>query len=416
VATPAFSRALVLSAVLLVGGLFFHRGELVALAAPLVVSTLVLLRERRVPAIRIELALSEQEVGEGETVEAIISVSSDVSLDLVNIELESELHRVEGIAAWTMSVGAGERTSLSVRLHAGSWGRRFVGPAFATSRSAGLLRAHMTVQSNRLRVTTLPTASSPIAGELAARAIGFAGAHRSRLLSLGIDVAGIRHFRSGDPLRRINWHASARAPELQVTSSFGERSASVLVAIDASCDARSPTRSSLDLAVRAAAAIGAHFLDLGDSVGFAEMKRALRILRPAAGRRQLAESRRWLSAVRAAPTNESPDLSVLPVRAGQLVVALSPMVDDRSIESLLAIRRRGCALVVVDVLPSDALPQSDDEVSSAALRLWHLERSMLIARLVELGIPVVQHSDGSELALALGDLSRVGAGAHLVTR
>jgi uncharacterized protein (DUF58 family) len=107
---------------------------------------------------------------------------------------------------------------------------------------------------------------------------------------------------------------------------------------------------------------------------------------------------------------------MLPVRAGQLVIALSPMVDDASIESLLRIRRRGCALVVVDVLPPDALPDTEDEVATAALRLWLLERSMLVARLVELGIPVAREYEEGGLGASLDALARVGSGPHLVTR
>ena len=103
-------------------------------------------------------------------------------------------------------------------------------------------------------------------------------------------------------------------------------------------------------------------------------------------------------------------------RQRELVIALSPIVDTGSLESLLAIRRRGCALVVVDVLPPDAIVETDDEVGYNALRLWRLERSMLIARLAELGVPVVQQAEPSSLAVALADVVRIAAGPHLIVR
>jgi uncharacterized protein (DUF58 family) len=401
---------------LLVAGLLVHRGALVALSAPLILATILFRRGRRSPTLRVDLKIDDQEVGEETVVVATITVSSDVSLELVNIELESDLVPVDGTSAWTISVLGGEATSLSIALRSGPWGRRFVGPAFATPRWNGLMSASETVESSRLPVTILATTAMPVAGELAAHAIGFAGEHRSRLLSLGTDVAGVRPFRAGDPIRRVNWHASARSPELQVTSTFGERSATVWVAIDASCDVVSPSQSSLDVSVRAAAAIAAHFLELGDSVGLAEAKHTVRLLRPASGRRHLSDARRWLSGVRVFPGGAPTNLMALPVRAGQLVIALSPIVDTGSLESLLAIRRRGCALVVVDVLPPDAIVETDDEVGYNALRLWRLERSMLIARLAELGVPVVQQAEPSSLAVALADVVRIAAGPHLIVR
>jgi hypothetical protein len=72
---------------------------------------------------------------------------------------------------------------------------------------------------------------------------------------------------------------------------------------------------------------------------------------------------------------------LLPARA--LVIALSPLLDDRGIGALLDLRARGYDLVVLEIAPAT-------EGETPAARLWRLHRDALRARFEALGIPVAR--------------------------
>ena len=87
----------------------------------------------------------------------------------------------------------------------------------------------------------------------------------------GSEPAEVRAFRPGDRLRRINWAVSSRTGALHVTSTWADRDTQVLLLLDTEYDIGESegidgAASSLDTAVRAAAAIAEHSLRAGDRV------------------------------------------------------------------------------------------------------------------------------------------------------
>jgi uncharacterized protein (DUF58 family) len=86
---------------------------------------------------------------------------------------------------------------------------------------------------------------------------------------------------------------------------------------------------------------------------------------------------------------------LLPARA--MVIALSPLLDERGIRALLDLRARGYDLVVLEISPVGDAPPDD-----LAVRLWRLQRDALRARFEALGIAVArwepQHA-GVDLAI-----------------
>ena len=62
---------------------------------------------------------------------------------------------------------------------------------------------------------------------------GLVGLHRSARPGEGNEFAGIRPFRTGDRLRRINWTRSARSNELQVNSTWADLDTHIALVVDA---------------------------------------------------------------------------------------------------------------------------------------------------------------------------------------
>jgi uncharacterized protein (DUF58 family) len=93
---------------------------------------------------------------------------------------------------------------------------------------------------------------------------------------------------------------------------------------------------------------------------------------------------------------------VLPPQA--LVIALTPLLDQRTIGALLDLRARGFDLAVVDVSP---VPYVAGELGSGddlAWRLWTMWRQALHHRYERVGVPVVEWSPDQSLLGAIEEV------------
>src|SRR5207248_9074305 len=82
------------------------------------------------------------------------------------------------------------------------------------------------------------------------------------------------------------WRASLRRQQLYVTQYQEERNADVVLLLDTLCEIGARPYSTLDLSVRAAAALANAYLARKDRVGFVEFGGYLRWINPATGQRQ----------------------------------------------------------------------------------------------------------------------------------
>jgi uncharacterized protein (DUF58 family) len=88
-----------------------------------------------------------------------------------------------------------------------------------------------------------------------------------------------------------------------------------------------------------------------------------------------------------------------------LVLALTPLLDNRSESALLDLRGRGFDLVVVEISPLSLLPRAEGELGGLADRLWRLRREAMRGRFERAGIPVAVWDDDTSLAAALEEVS-----------
>jgi uncharacterized protein (DUF58 family) len=232
----------------------------------------------------------------------------------------------------------------------------------------------------------------------------FAGNEVSRLRGEGIEFAEVRPFVPGDRVRRINWRVSARRGDLHVNEMRPERNADVVVFVDTFSDVRedatTPAGTTLDLAVRAAAALVSAYLRRRDRVGLIGFGGTLRWLRPEMGERQLYRVADALLDTEAHFSHAWKGLEVIPRQTlppKSLVVALTPLLDGRSVTALLELRGRGHDLSVIAVSPLPFVRPGRRETEQLAYRLWEMEREALLARFLALGVPVVEWRRGEPL-------------------
>jgi hypothetical protein len=95
-----------------------------------------------------------------------------------------------------------------------------------------------------------------------------------------------------------------------------------------------------------------------------------------------------------------------------LVVALTPLLDERGVAVLLDLRARGFDLAVVDVSPLPFVRPGADASDALAHRLWVLQREALRGRYLRNGVAVAEWRSGVPFEVALEEVRAFRRGAR----
>lgn len=397
--TASLVRASLTAALLAVPALLGGRPDLLVLATPLLVQAVAafLRCPRSTPSVRSRLGAGTLREGDGTTLEVSLEAASDVEHVVVGVASRRWLavQPASGsVSRWSTSTEA----ALSVLLPVASlrWGRRPFGDGLVGAASGWAGYEWGPVRLDAHPLTTLPVPGRFDSAAAFPHPIGLVGSHPSRRRGDGYEFEGIRAFRPGDRLRRVQWPVSLRTGELHVTSTHAEEDAGILLVVDAGVEVGasgglSGAASSLDVAVRAAGAVAEHHLSRGDRVGL----RVLASVRhdPVAMSAGQTHLRRVLGALARVVPGEDRDLDPQHARfrvpAGTVVVVFSSMLSQASVATTTKLASRGLDVVVVDCLPADPDLGGRQPQFALAWRMRLLERRALLARAERAGIPVV---------------------------
>lgn len=395
--TPALRRALLVVVLALGLGLILGRVDLLLAAMPLALGLIASLtrRPRTLPQLSLP-GLPETPQPEGGRIDAELAVVNADDVELVAVVRPQ-------VAQWIRLTRGGVRQAVHVPARGSAtapltaqllrWGRHRFGPVEVRIQACdGLLRSKQLSQPKR-ELVVYPAAVPFDSRQSLPRAAGLAGVHHTRRPGDGGELAEVRRFQPGDRLRSIDWRVSLRQRELHVNATYSERDADVLILLDVLSEAGRPDQvSSLDVTVRAAAAIAEHYTSQGDRVAMAEYGNRNRRLRAGGGRRQYALIQEWLTGVKAASgerrTNAERQLASNRLPGSAAIIMLTPLLDPRSTSGLARLAQTGRPLVAVDTLPPGVAPPMTRQWLPLAFRLWRLERDNTLTRLRSLGIPV----------------------------
>ena len=248
----------------------------------------------------------------------------------------------------------------------------------------------------RLRSLVAPARTQPAVGP-----------RRSGARGDGLELADVRPWIPGDHPRRMHWRATARRGEPFVAERHPERAADVLIFVDTFADtsAHPPSRDgALTLAVRAGAGLAEAHLRVRDRVGVVTFGGVLHWLAPGSGVTHalriadaLASSEVFMSYVAHDVTMVPP--AILPSRA--LVLAITPLLDERGARGLLDLCARGHDVAVIEIDAPALLGGSADAVT----RLWTLRRAAMRARLAEMGATTATWDGGRPLESVLEEVT-----------
>jgi uncharacterized protein (DUF58 family) len=397
----------VLAAAGLVAGLALGRVEPVALAAPFLLAVIAGLAAQE-PEVSVQVSLDRDRVIEGDEVTATVELSSVRGVDRFELlmPLPPELSAGGG-PTQAVRLRADEPRTVELRLECERWGVFPVGTVLFRARDALGLRSWEGTagEARPLRVfpreETLRALVPPLETQV------FAGNQVSRARGEGIEFADLREWQPGDRLRRVNWRATALRRSLWVNEQNPERNTDVVLFLDTFAEVRAEGRSTNDRAVRAAATLAHGYLQRKDRVGLVGFGGFLSWLVPASGMRQLYAIIDALLTSQIVHSFALRDVDVLPPRTlppKALVLAITPLLDNRIATALLDLRARGYDLVVVEVSPLELVAPDRGSSLELAHRLWGLSREALRWRYEQVGVPVVTWREGVPLAVPIEEV------------
>ena len=395
-------RLLTLAAAALLIAVLTRRAEFAGLAAP----ALLLLgaaRPSRPPRLGVRVRPTATRLHEGEPAAVDVAIGGETR---GAHEVRWTLHAGRGIDPDSAASVIGDTARFTFT--APRWGRRPAGSVEAVLHDRWrLAEGRFVVSLPALDVYPHPSVQrTPV---VLSRLPNRLGEHVARVPGEGLEFTGVREYVPGDRQRQINWPASTRRGRLQVNTFAAERSQDVVLLVDATSDVGEPGSSALDLGLRGAAGAARAYLNARDRVGVITYQwGGVRWLAPSLGRRQvyriidamLAADASW---TRGAVLHRLPRAALPP---GALVVAFSPLLDQRFVEALRDMRERGFALLVVDVLNVEPPASRFSFVHGMAARIWRMEQQAIRFSLRELGIPVTAWDGVAPLDLPLAAYTR----------
>ncbi|MGE2835284.1 DUF58 domain-containing protein [Mycobacterium sp. SMC-4] len=367
----------------IIAALVTGRWDLVVFAAPLAGVLCAPAWHRRVPSVRVAATPALQRCFEGDTVTVSVAAEADDG---------------SPVAVQISTAATTERHDSTVSVTASRWGRYPISVEVSVPAHGGLLCGHGAVDAAEVFVFPVALAqSTPIPrSELLDRL----GTHLTRHVGPGVEYADIRPYVPGDQLRTVNWPVSARRGTLHITERLTDRAADVVVMFDVYPQPPGPATDATERAARGAAQVVQSALRYGDRAGLVALGgRRIRWLGADIGQRQFY--RILDTMLGAADTFETASGTLAPrpaVPAGAIVVAFSTMLDTEFALALIDLRKRGHAVIAVDILEGCPIADVGDPLVE---RMWSLQRSFMYRDMATVGVDIVAWPGSATLDQAM---------------
>ena len=403
-ATPKLLTYVLTAGLALLGGIALGRPELVAMAAPFLIVLVLGLGGTHLPAISAVVSTDVDRCIEGDLIEATITVNSlEVPVEVdVATALGTGLLAGPTARSSTLLVGNGEQRRHVMFLQAVHWGVQQVGPLALRVHGPGRLVTFEGVIDEHQSIKVFPIYERLVQGLPPAETQMHSGNHVARALADGIEFATVRPFTYGDSVRRVNWRVTSRTQKLHVNLAHPERNSDVVLFLDTFTDAALETGSTLDITVRGACAVAQHHLRHHDRVGLVSFGGNARWLTASMGRSHAYRIAEFLLDVNASFSYAWKDIKLLPhgtIPSGALVVAFSPLIDERAIRALADLGKRGFPVIAVETLSEDEVACGPSHEATVAYRAWKLLRDMQRVRLGNAGVMTYPGAEGVHVAL-----------------
>jgi uncharacterized protein (DUF58 family) len=385
--------------ILIIAGLAGFRGELIALAIPMVIYLLVgLFWSPEKLFLEVKRTLNMERIAPGDP--AIITLSiKNMGSPLENLLLEDTLlpglEIIDGSPHRMVSLRVGETLIWRYTVK----GKRGYYPMNGLRASAkdllGLVE-RVTIIPTSGQLFVLPTASRVRRIAIRPRMTRvYAGNIPARIGGPGIEFFGVREYQPGDPQHWINWRASARYSNSLFSNEFEqERVADVGIILDGrrNVNVFGNGRSIFEHSVLAATSLADGFIAAGNRVGLLVYGKYINWTYPGYGKLQREKIMQSLARADLGASEVFSGL-IIPRRlfpAFSQMVLVSPL-ESSDFEGLVQFRSAGYQLIVVspDPVSYEVSYLNRTAAVDLAARIVRIERELLLHRLQRTGVQVV---------------------------
>ncbi len=391
---------------LVIAGLGTRNGGFLVLAIPVMVYLAAgLFYEPEAPQLKIDRHLSADRVVPGQVITVTLTITNDgPSLEEVHLvdNIPPALEVREGNHTLMTGLTGGQTVQIEYSVLGKRGLYRFLGLDVTIRDYLGLSKKQFTL-STPDQFLVLPEIVKVKKVAIRPPHAGiYAGLIPARQGGPGIEFFGVREYRAGDPLRRVNERASARHQHALFVNEFEqERVVDVGLILDArrQSDARQWRHAKwgwetlFEYGVQATATLTDTFLDGGNRVGLFIYGRSLDWTFPSYGKVQRERIIRALARAKQGDGKIFERLDHLPTRLfpvqSQLVL-ISPLLAD-DWDMLIRLRARGYRLLIIspDPVAFERKGMADSDSVNLATLIAHVERELLLTKLREAEIQVV---------------------------
>ena len=355
------------------------------------------------PRFGLKRTLARQHVRPGQAVATILEIHNEGPvLDEVCVTslLPGGVTLVQGAGRARLPSDSGETARLAQTLQARRGEYQFPGAVISANESLGLFGVNLEAPAPaRLSVEPVGEALRPFIIR-PPQTRGVAGPVPARQGGRGTDFFSVREYQPGDPLRQINWKASNRAPRAIYTNVFEQqRIADVGIILDAreQVDLRDAQLGSMfEYSVRVAVTLTEPILKAGNRLGLLVYGPGMESVFPGYGKVQQRRILRALTRAGAGHNFALESLAHLPTRffpAGSQIILISPLQpEDPPLVANLVTLGYGVLLISPNPLIFENVGEKTDTMKTPDDLAWRLacaERRFQMQHLQRWGVQVI---------------------------
>lgn len=349
------------------------------------------------------ISLSSERLIEGDDIEFRFDLSAPRGVGWVETEIQVPSSLVVSESREVGQLAANRVDARRVKMRVERWG--VVGPEWLTVVSRDrfgmtecvqqipiVAKARVHPPTERLTSLIPPSSTRQVTGD-----------HRSTRRGLGAELAAVRPYRPGDPIRMIHARLSSRRGKPMVLERHPDESADIVLFVDSVQDIGSGLDTSLRWTVTAAMALTQRHLRSMDRVGILDRGAGVRWLQPKLGRKALhVIVDALLSTVVLQPrAGDQFSVPVERIPKGATVFCISPLLSAVVRQDLLVLRRRGHEVIAIQ--PS---PAQNHLGASLAERISRVSNEVRRRDLVRQGVVVIPWDPDEPLEPTLRSMGR----------
>lgn len=396
-----------------------QRPELMAVAAPFILTLTLAVMSHRPDDFTASLSLDTERGVEGDQCLITVDLTSSAGVPRADVELELpyRLEPVETLRS-VVSVPPGETQRIEFPVELAEWGvaRPHALTVKCTGRFGLITRRYRFRCRGEVRISLPDERMRSLLDPDRFRRV--VGSHDSMDRGEGIEIADVRPYRPGDPLKSLNWRISNRRQEPWITVRHPDRSTTVVVVVDALVSVGPAAEDSRRRAARAAVALARTHLQVHDRVGLLIAGRGERWLQPQLGTAQMhriADALLDVTATNASSVRVQAN-RVVPLDA--VVVVVSSLVNQQIVRLIADLRSRGRSVSVLqpelsrlkgkDMERKDFLDEAD--------RLFDVDLEVARRFLQERGVAVMPWAIDQPVEVALEGMRKLKRASRAATR